>query len=157
MHDFIIVGSGPLEAELRSLATELGLEDRVVFTGFRKDADRIIASLDVFAFSSRMEGLGTVVLDAFSLGVPVAATRAGGIPEMVEDEKTGLLSPPGDPEGLAGNIIRLLGDEALARRLTGAALRLVRENYSIDLMAEKYRRLYREMVGGFEKKSGTAD
>jgi len=153
---FVIVGSGPLEAELKALASELGLEDRVVFTGFREDAEKIIASLDVFAFSSRMEGLGTVVLDAFSLGVPVAATRAGGIPEMVEEGETGLLSPPGDPEGLAGNIVRLLGDEALVLKVTGAALRRVREAHSVGGMAEKYNRLYREMVGGGREKSETA-
>jgi glycosyltransferase involved in cell wall biosynthesis len=153
---FVVVGSGPLEAELRALAAELGMEGRIFFTGFREDADRILASLDVFALPSRMEGLGTVVLDAFSLGVPVAATRAGGIPEMVRDGETGLLSPPGDPEGLSGNIIRLLEDQALARRLTDAALRLVRENHSVDLMAERYRELYREMVKGAKKEGGTA-
>lgn len=110
---FFLVGEGALRAELESLARELGIAPRVVFTGFRADALDLLRAFDVFVMSSYLEGLGTSIMDAQALGIPVVATRTGGIPELVEEGVTGLLAPPRDPEALAGAILRFLDDERL--------------------------------------------
>ena len=88
---FVIVGEGELRPALEGLARERGASDRVVFAGFRTDLDRLLPAFDVFCLSSRLEGLGTSLLDAMAFARPVVATAAGGIPEAVEDGVTGRL------------------------------------------------------------------
>ena len=111
-----VVGEGSLRSDLERLARELGIEERVVFTGFRSDALEFIRLCDVFVMSSHLEGLGTSIMDAQALGAPVVATRTGGIPELVEDGVTGLLVPPDSPSLLAAAIARMLGDATLRER-----------------------------------------
>lgn len=118
---FFLVGEGVCRARLERLARELSISDRVVFTGFRNDALDLLGMFDVFVMSSRHEGLGTSIMNAQAAGVPVVATRAGGIPEIVEDGASGLLVPPGDPESIAAAILRMLADEGLRRRCTAGA------------------------------------
>ena len=103
-------------------AAELGLEGRVHFLGHREDVPRLLRSIDVFCLSSRLEGLGTAVLDAMAAGTPVVATAGGGIPEMVEDGVSGLLSPPADPGSLAAALRRALEEPGLAGRLAEGGL-----------------------------------
>lgn len=110
---FFFVGDGELRESLSLLARELGVERAVVFTGFREDALELLSAFDVFVMSSYLEGLGTSIMDAQALGVPVVATRTGGIPEIVEDGVSGLLVPPRDPALLADAILRMLDDTAL--------------------------------------------
>jgi glycosyltransferase involved in cell wall biosynthesis len=107
-----IVGEGDLRAGLEARASELSLAG-VTFTGFRADALEFIRLADVFVMSSRLEGLGTSIMDAQALGAPVVATRTGGIPEIVEDGVTGLLAEPGDAGSLAGALARMLHDAEL--------------------------------------------
>ena len=114
---FLIVGEGPLEVALREHRARLGLEREVIFTGFRRDVGAILRMLDVFVLSSYLEGLGTSVLDAMLVGLPIVATRVGGIPEAVEDGENGLLVPPRSPEALSEAICRLLEDRAMRERL----------------------------------------
>jgi glycosyltransferase involved in cell wall biosynthesis len=106
-----VVGEGALRADLEAKASSLSLA--VVFTGFRSDALEFIRLADVFVMSSRLEGLGTSIMDAQALGAPVVATRTGGIPEIVEDGVTGLLAEPGDARALAGALSRMLRDAEL--------------------------------------------
>jgi glycosyltransferase involved in cell wall biosynthesis len=101
----------------------------------------------VFCLSSKTEGLGTSVLDAMAAGVPIASTAGGGIPEMIEDEVTGLLAPVGDGAALAAAVDRLLDDPALARRLAEAARARVRD-FDIERTIERTEALYRELAGG---------
>jgi len=115
---FFLVGEGACRAQLEGLARELAISDRVVFTGFRNDALDLLGMFDVFVMSSRHEGLGTSIMNAQAAGVPVVATRAGGIPEIVQDGASGLLVPPGDPKSLAAAILRMLDDESLRVRCT---------------------------------------
>ncbi len=115
---FFLVGEGSSRAQLEGLARELAISDRVVFTGFRNDALDLLGMFDVFVMSSRHEGLGTSIMNAQAAGVPVVATRAGGIPEIVQDGASGLLVPPGDPKSLAAAILRMLDDESLRLRCT---------------------------------------
>lgn len=108
----VVVGSGPLEGELRARAAALGLADTVLFAGMRHDVFDLLAAFDVFTLSSRFEGLPIALLEAMATGVPPVATRVGGIPEVVTDGVDGTLVPPGDPEALATAIGKLLADPA---------------------------------------------
>lgn len=141
---FFIVGEGALRAELEALARELGISERVVFTGFRTDALDLLRAFDVFAMSSYLEGLGTSIMDAQALGVPVVATRTGGIPELIEDGVTGLLVPPRNPEALADAILRFLGDATL-RRACAEAARLQSSRYDYHTTVYKTLDVYREL------------
>src|SRR5262249_17782757 len=109
-HSFrcFIVGDGELRAELEAQASSLSLA--VTLTGFRNDALEFIRLADLFVMSSRLEGLGTSIMDAQVLGAPVVATRTGGIPELVTDGVTGLLAEPGDATSLARALARMLDD-----------------------------------------------
>jgi L-malate glycosyltransferase len=124
---FLIVGAGPLEAEIRSFIRERSLERSVLVTGFRNDVPQVLRALDLFLITSKTEGLGTSVLDAFASGVPVVATRGGGLVELVVDGETGLLADVGNPAALAAQVTRLLNDEELARKVTSGAREKVRE------------------------------
>jgi glycosyltransferase involved in cell wall biosynthesis len=112
----LIVGDGKLRSFLMALTRELHLEHRVVFTGFRNDVPALLGLFDVFVMSSKEEGLGTSVLDAMAAGLPVVATAGGGIPEMVDHKKGGLLSPVQGPRMLAENIFQLLSRPAMRKR-----------------------------------------
>jgi glycosyltransferase involved in cell wall biosynthesis len=140
---FAIVGDGELRADLERRAGELGIADRIEFTGARDDVPDLLASFDVFAFPSLFEGLCLAVIEAQAAGVPVVATPVGGIRETVVDGETGLLVPPRDPEALAKAIGRLLEDTELATRLAAAARRRVRERFSRKRMVERTLELYR--------------
>lgn len=140
---FIVLGEGPLRARLESLAASLGIGPSVRFAGWSPDPIRCLKSFDVFAHSSWGEGMGSVLLEAMACGLPVAATAAGGIPEVVSDGRTGLLAPPRDPERLAGIILETLGDPAAAGRRIRAALQAVQE-FSLAAAGEKMENLYME-------------
>jgi glycosyltransferase involved in cell wall biosynthesis len=133
---FFVVGDGALRGELEALARELGIASRVVFTGFRADALDLLRAFDVFVMSSYLEGLGTSIMDAQALGIPVVATRTGGIPELVEDGVTGLLAPPRNPEALAGAILRFLEHDGL-RSACAAAGRVQSSQYDYRTMVYK--------------------
>ena len=140
---FAIVGDGELRGDLERRTHELGVADRVLFTGARDDVPDLLASFDVFAHPSLFEGLCLAVIEAQAAGVPVVATPVGGIRETVIDGETGLLVPPRDPDRLAQAIRRLLGDPGLARRLAEEARRRVRERFSAERMVERTLALYR--------------
>jgi glycosyltransferase involved in cell wall biosynthesis len=143
----VVVGDGNLRDELLQLRAQLGLQDSVFFAGFIPQAQRLLSAFDVFAMSSCMEGLGSIVLDAGLAGVPVAATSAGGLPEIVSNEETGLLVPVGDFRALADAISRLLHDGDLARRLAQAAGSQARERFAPSRMARLYADLYHGVLG----------
>jgi glycosyltransferase involved in cell wall biosynthesis len=118
---FFIIGDGPEKERIASLVSSEGIQDVVVMTGFRTDIADVMPELDVMLITSATEGLGTTILDAFACGVPVVATAAGGIPEMIVDGRTGLLASVGDDATLAEKTHRLLSDPALREQLTDAA------------------------------------
>ena len=109
----MIVGEGELRSKLESLVQSLNIADKVIFTGFRNDIPSFYSLFDIFVLSSKEEGLGTSVLDAMSAGLPVIATRGGGIPEMIVPEQGGLLSDVKDAEGLALNLAFALQNQSL--------------------------------------------
>lgn len=118
---FLIAGKGPEERALFESIKRMGLLGKVVLAGHRPDPASFLKALDVYVQSSWGEGMGSVLIEAAACGAPVCATRAGGIPEVVEDGSTGLLVEPRNPEALAGIILRLLGDETLRAGFAAAA------------------------------------
>ncbi|MCA9108915.1 MAG: glycosyltransferase family 4 protein, partial [Planctomycetaceae bacterium] len=106
-----------------------------------------LQKLDAFALPSDCEGMPLSVLEAMAVGLPVVATAVGGTPELIVDESTGLLIPPGDVDGLAAAMRRLVFDAPLRDRLASSGLALVRERYSWSIAAEKIVDLYSQMVG----------
>ena len=139
-----IAGEGYLRGTLESLIAELGVGDRVHLLGHVPEAARLVACADLFAMSSTWEGLGTSLLDAMVLGVPVVGTRVGGIPELL-GEDAGRLVPPRDPEAMASAVVSLLGDPA-GRAAYAARARTVVERYSDERMAEGVFRVYRSLT-----------
>ncbi|MCZ6692245.1 MAG: glycosyltransferase family 4 protein [Planctomycetota bacterium] len=144
----IIVGEGELERSLKSLAHELGVADRVCFPGFREDIPSFLSIFRIFAMPSHKEGLGTAVLDALAMRLPVVATRAGGIPEMIQDGVNGLLVPPKNSSALARGIVSLLKDPVRARALAEAGYRSVIQQFGVDTMVDQTRRIYEELLDG---------
>ena len=144
----LVFGQGPEEQALRHRILEAGLGDRVLLVGFRSDLDRILPCLDLLVHPATMEGLGVSLLQAASAGVPILASRTGGIPEAVRDGETGLLVPHGDVPALAAALESLLGDADLRRRLGEGGRALMRREFSIDAMVEGNLSLYREILDG---------
>jgi glycosyltransferase involved in cell wall biosynthesis len=145
--DFVIVGDGPLRPEVERQIAELGLAGRVHLLGEIPDARRLLESFDVFVLSSMIEGMPNVLLEAMAAARPVVVTRAGGMPEIVTDERTGLLVPIADPGALARAVLRLLCDPAEARRLGRAGRAVVEERYSAEAMGRRYAELYESLLG----------
>jgi len=127
-----IIGDGPLKENLNNLAVELGVNGEVKFLGVRKDIEELMISSKIFLLPSRWEGLPMVILEAMSRGMSIIASGVGGIPEVMENGKEGILISPEDPEALAQAINDLLENEELQEKLSQAAYKKVRENYSIE-------------------------
>jgi glycosyltransferase involved in cell wall biosynthesis len=141
----VMVGHGPLEGELRRRARQLGLEEAVIFTGYREDAARVTSAFDVFALPSAFEGLSVALLEAMALGRPVVATRVGGTPEVVRDGTEGFLVPPGDQGALAEGIARLLRDRDLSDRM-GKAARQRADAFDIRQAIRRMEEVYAELL-----------
>lgn len=141
-----IVGAGSLEGFLRALCEELHLENRVIFTGFRKDIPAFLNLFDVFVMSSKEEGLGTAVLDAMAAGLPVVATSGGGIPEMVDQKKGGLLSPTQGPRMLAENLFYIMSKPGIRKRY-GSYNRKRVKDFDFRNTALQNIKVYRSVLG----------
>ncbi len=142
----LMIGDGPLEADLRRQAERLGLAGRVVFFPPQNDLARLYACLDVFALPSRWEGLPLVLLEAGAAGVPVVASDAPGNREVVAHENTGLLFRPGDPQDAGRAILRLARDALLAQRCAAALSRRVEEKFTVERMVRDTAALYRAVL-----------
>lgn len=138
-----ICGAGPERERLETQIAALGMTNSVRLPGYVADLDRRLSVADVVVVPSRTEGQGLVALEAMALGVPVVASRVGGLPEVVEDQLTGLLVPPDDWEALADALLRLAMDPSLRARLGEAARLRVRERFSIETLLDRMAELYR--------------
>jgi glycosyltransferase involved in cell wall biosynthesis len=125
----------------------------VILTGFRDDPLEVMSVFTCFVLSSYLEGLGSAVLDAHAMRIPVVATNTGGIPDVVEDGRTGLLVPPRDPERLSRAILRVLRDEGLRQRLADEAFTQSR-GYDYRHMVYKTLDIYRDLVGASTRRKG---
>jgi glycosyltransferase involved in cell wall biosynthesis len=142
---FVIVGQGPLERELRTTAHDLGLDDAVIFTGFRDDVGRIVSDFDLFVLPSLHEGLSLALIEAMLLGKPAVVTSVGGLPEVVRDGEEGFLVPSADPEALAHQIISLVGDRTLLESF-GRRARKRAEVFQIGSAIARIESVYGELL-----------
>ena len=145
---FVVVGDGPLRKELFGLAEELGVRDRVLFLGFRPDAQALLKLMDVVAVPSVSEGTPLVVLEAMAAGVPVVASRVGGIPGQIQPGRQGILVPPGDAKALGDALLGLLHDPELARRMGEAGRLRAETEFSHENMVRKVEGIYRDSLTG---------
>ena len=143
---FVIVGDGDLRAELEADAAARNLRAHVAFAGFRDDLDRLIPAFDVFCLSSKMEGLGTSLLDAMCFSRPIVATAAGGIPEAVEDGVTGRVVAVQDAAALADALAATLADSDARARFGAAGRARYQARFSADHMVEATLAVYGEVA-----------
>lgn len=141
----LVVGDGSQRVHLEQLAREVGVDERIVWSGWRDDARGLLPSFDVLAFPSRFEGFPLAVLEALLAQSAVVAANVGSVGEVVHDGETGLLVPPEDPVALAEAIRRLLADEGLRRLVGEAGRRLVLERFTAAHMTRAFEALYREL------------
>jgi glycosyltransferase involved in cell wall biosynthesis len=148
---FMIVGEkimplGQTRQELVDLTHHLGLDDAVIFTGFRNDVARLMSAFDVFVSASRNDPNPRVVLEAMAVGLPIVGTTSGGVPEMIEDGASGVLVEPENSEALASAIAWLLSEPGLAKRLANAARERVSTLFEASIHAGNVERVYRELL-----------
>jgi glycosyltransferase involved in cell wall biosynthesis len=155
---FLIVGEGHVNANdgptqdvtypqaLVDRAQRLGLQHKLMLTGYRADVPALLSDVAVSVLPSHSEGLSNTLLESMAAGVPVVATRVGGTPEAIDDGVTGLLVPVKDPEALASSIIRVLSDPDLAARLGAAARRSVNDRFSMERMIQTTEQLYLDLL-----------
>ncbi len=147
----VVIGDGPERPRLEALARELGVADRIDFLGARPHGEMpdLLAGSDLAVFPSLMEATSVAALEAMACGVPVAASRVGGLPEIVDDRVGGLF-PPRDPERLAGTVIGLLADPGLAARGVRARARVVK-HWSNARLAERHVAVYEALLAGRDR------
>ncbi len=144
---FLIVGEGSLRSNLERQTERLGLEGKIKFLGWREDSLEIIAVLDILVQPSLNEAVGRVLLEAQVLGVPVVATKVGGIPEVVRKGITGIIIPPQDSNALADAMCNLLEDEKKREAMSREAKKWVKDKFSSVKMMEEVLRIYSEVSG----------
>lgn len=142
----IFLGTGNKLERVRSLVEERGLTKDVIFIGKSREVDPYIASADLFLLPSSQESFGLAALEAMAYGVPVIATKAGGLPELIEDGVSGFLSPIGDIEDMAQNAVKLLVDPHLYQMFSQAAQRRAEEYFSADKIVPLYEKYYRDQL-----------
>jgi glycosyltransferase involved in cell wall biosynthesis len=142
----LIVGDGPLRQELESLARTLGVAPRVHFVGYQPQPEKFLAIMDIFALTSRSEGMPLSVLEAWAAGVPVIASAVGGLPELIGAGGAGVLFPSGDVLALAARLRELFSSPQARAELARRGSKVVRESYSASRMSEEYHRHYLSLL-----------
>lgn len=142
----VLVGDGPLRADIGSRIAAAGVGDAVRLLGDLADVADVLPALDACALVSETEGMSNAILEAMACGLPVVATAVGGNPELVAHEQTGLLVTLGDGDALAAALARLAGDPAFARECGRRARARVLADFSIDAMAEAFQVLHRTLL-----------
>ena len=143
---FIVVGDGVLRPTLESQARELGIGDKVLFTGWRRDLPRLCVDLDVLVVSSDNEGTPVSAIEAMAARCPVVATRVGGLPDLIDDHKTGRLVPPRNADALASAVLDLLQSPHTARELGRNAQEFVRQRFAVRRLLGDMDHLYRQLL-----------
>ncbi|HTL96067.1 MAG TPA: glycosyltransferase family 4 protein [Gemmatimonadaceae bacterium] len=142
----ILVGDGPLRASVERAVAEQGLGEHLRVAGYRTDADSLLAAADVVTLSSEEDALPSVLFDALFCGKPICATRAGGVPEIIEDKVSGLLSPVADGPALGESIGRVLNNPVLAQTLSAGA-RARAPEFSIERSVGRTIAVYERVIG----------
>src|SRR5262249_37925675 len=149
----LLVGDGPLRGELERLALSLGITDRIRFLGLRgrDQVARLIHGCEVFVLPSRSEPFGIVLIEALGCKKPVIATTVGGIPEIIENGKSGILVEPDNPEALAAALTSVLQNESLRLAMACAGNARVREKFSTENTGSSYEALFDGLLTSAEK------
>jgi glycosyltransferase involved in cell wall biosynthesis len=147
---YLLCGEGSLRPALEREARAFGLGAEVTFVGFCRDVPRLLAGSDIFVHPPLWEGLGVGVLEAMAAGLPVVASRVGGIPEVVEDRVTGLLCPAGEGSALASAVLALVNNPDKTMAMGERGRRRVQERFSLAAMARSNEAFYREICGAVE-------
>jgi N-acetyl-alpha-D-glucosaminyl L-malate synthase BshA len=142
----LLIGDGPQTAEAFALAKSLDVAADVKFLGNREDVDEILCAADAFLLPSNYEAFGLAALEAMACGLPVVASKVGGVPELIQDGKTGFLVGPDEYEAGAERLYQILTDPALAARLREAGLKAVRENFTADAVVPLYEDFYYRLM-----------
>ncbi|MCB9898057.1 MAG: N-acetyl-alpha-D-glucosaminyl L-malate synthase BshA [Planctomycetes bacterium] len=143
----VLAGDGPDAQIVRDGACRAGLGERVRFLGEIENVESIMAASDVALFPSESESFGLAALEAMACGLPVVASRVGGLPEVVVDGESGFLTPVGDTRAMAAALTRLLRDPELRRRMGEAGMRRASERFSLPSILEQHEALYAELLG----------
>jgi N-acetyl-alpha-D-glucosaminyl L-malate synthase BshA len=142
----VFIGDGPDRPEAVDEARQQGVTDRVVFLGKQDSVAEIMACADLLILPSQNESFGLVALEAMASGVPVIASHAGGLPEVVENGETGFLAPVGDVEAMADGAVEILRDAEGWRRFSEQARQSATERYSTDIIIPQYERYYQRIL-----------
>lgn len=143
---FLIFGEGKMRAKLENMINSLGLKNRVFLVGHKDNVEDFFSVFDIFLFSSRTEGLGSVIIDAFLYHVPVITTAAGGVVEAVHNGYSGIVVDVGDYQSMTNTINYLLENEGIREKFTTNAYALAKERFSVDRMADEYINLYKTFI-----------
>ena len=152
---FMIVGDGPLRRTLQDKVSQMGqggVASPFIFTGIRGDMPDIYSTMDIFVLPSLTEGLPMALLEALAAHKPVVATRVGAVPQVIEDNHSGLLIPPTDVESLSSAIMHLLENPQKAKHLAQNGYERVRDHFSAKRMAEQYIKVYKNVLRARRKK-----
>jgi glycosyltransferase involved in cell wall biosynthesis len=144
---FLLVGEGDERHRLETLVKEMGLDKRFIFTGFQRDVLKFINSFDVFVLPSLYEGFPLTLLEAMGLSKPVVACNVGGVSEIVENGRTGILVSPRDPKALAEAILTMLRDRNRAGEMGRAGRRIVEERFQYQKMINETAEVYEAVLG----------
>jgi len=143
----LLIGEGKMEGELRTMVKRLELSEHVRFFSVVSQTREMLPLFDIFAMPSRQEGLGLSIMEAQATGLPVVATRVGGIPSLIEDGKTGVLVDPENSGALADAIVQLFEDKDRLGTIGSAGRKFIQENHSSDMMVDKTAKLYTSLLG----------
>jgi glycosyltransferase involved in cell wall biosynthesis len=143
----VVFGDGARRPEIERLVTTVGESPSVIrLAGFRPDINRCMAAMDVLLHAPRLEAFGLVVIEAMATGIPIVASRVGGIPDLVRDGATGFLAEPEQPESFAGALHRLLSDRSLVASMGAEARRVALAEYGRELYAKRHLQLYESLL-----------
>jgi glycosyltransferase involved in cell wall biosynthesis len=143
-----VVGHGPDRERLERRAAALGVADHVRFTGAVDDPVEILRAADAFVLPSVAEGMSNSLLEAMATGLPCLASRIGGNIDLLEEDRTGLLLPPDEPEAWSSALLALLDDPARGQRLGAAARRRIETEFALPVVVDRYLALYRKLLSG---------
>jgi glycosyltransferase involved in cell wall biosynthesis len=144
----VLIGEGPEEPKIRELVQQLKLEGHVRFLGLRTDIPRLLSAADVYWLTSVSEGIPLTLIEAMAVGLPIVATRVGGVQEVIQDGKTGLLAPRGDDAALAEKVLYLASSPLLRQQMGEMGRERAQALFSDQQMHDRYYHLYREMLDG---------
>jgi len=143
---FVLVGGGALLSTLKARVEALGIQKNVTFTGFRSDSEALMKNFDVFCLPSISEGLSSAILVAMASRLPIVATQAGGIPELVIDGETGILVPPDDSDQLAVGLCKVLESPQLREKMGIAGRQRIEETFTLERKLNETEKLYLSML-----------